>query len=168
MKFDAKHLRKEYHKQLRQDLMVIVNIHLKRIHNYIKLYKSDEMYTYTVDSYISGYKSYNPNTNGQVYKHIIKEIQKEGYKIKKIEPNKILISWKHKHDEAYQKYIASLLINIFKCVKHATMNKETDISYTIPINVIYQMDKMCADITDVLVKKNFKVYQRDTTLLIKW
>ena len=168
MKFDAKDLRKQHHKKLRETLEFIVNKHLTRIRGYIQVYKDRETYIYTVDNVIHGYKSYNPNTNGQVYKHIVKKLEKEGYQISCIEPNHIHISWKNKNEEAFQRYLSSLLVNIFKCIQQRVKLESTELNYTIPLNVSYPIDRVCSDIITVLQKKNFKVFRRKFTLLIKW
>lgn len=169
MSFNAKSFRKELNKQLKKQLNHIIEYHTDKIESSIKTYERDKMYLYIVEPYVPGYKEYNPNINGKVYKSIVHRLHQKGYtKIKQIPPNKIQVEWEVTNKRVLKKYISSLIMNIYTMVQDATKQNLSSIEYVIPFHIRYPPHKVTTHIKEHLEKRRFKITQRDNLLFISW
>jgi hypothetical protein len=170
MSFHARSFRKELNKQLKKQLIYIINYHVDKIESLVKTYQRDKMYIYTVHSYVPGYKEYNPNVNGKVYKSIVNRLKQQRYKITELYPNKIKIEWNLTNKKALKEYISSLVMNIYTLIQTATKNNLSCIEYIVPFHIRYPPHKVATSITEHLKKRNFKVQRNNNNnmLIISW
>jgi HSP90 family molecular chaperone len=167
MKFDAKYLRVQRKKQLKQQLNEIVNKHYNFITSAIEINKRDQEYIYTLD-FLPGYKEYNYNIKGKVCRTLVAKLKKEKYQVTCIEPNKIKIEWYTTDRKALEEYINCLMNTIYNNIKESIKQDENKIEFIIPVNIIYPPDKVLPYLQQFLQQRNFKVYVCQYKLLIEW
>jgi len=163
--FDASKVRKIQKDTEKKDLKDIVEYHYKKVCSLVQFHKKDKRLFYMVNSFIPGFRNYNPTP---VTDKLIVRLKKDLYGVKRFSDMTFEVSWRLSNKDQMKKYVRKLVTSVYEHIKECIKDGHYSLTYNVPINFRYPPDKTKELLVGVLRSKKFTVVESGNVISITW